>query len=84
MVNCAGSMSLLGVQLLRNRCAVLCCALLCPHLHCWQATCKVGPRWVHQLALCLDHHGTWASHICQQECAEVVDDPSLIAAKAQP
>jgi hypothetical protein len=80
MLDCAGRKPLLVVQLPH---CVACCALLCAYLHCWQAACEVEPRWVHQLALCFDHHCTWASHISQQECAEIVDDPSLIAATAQ-
>lgn len=51
------------------------------YLHGWEATCEVEPRWVHHLALCLHNNTSRATNICQQQCAEVVDNPGFIAAR---
>lgn len=64
-------------HLLHTRCTM---KLSCSDLHGWQTAGEVWPRWVHNFALRHDNNCAGPSNICQQQCAEVVDDPGLIAA----
>lgn len=58
--------------------------LLSTHLHGWQATSQVHPRWMNHIAFCFDNHSAGPTNVRQQQGTEVVDDPGLIAANRFP